>query len=159
MKKKMIPFLIVIIFLLTVGTLAHISFGKNSSNKSSGGIISTSPAENISEAEQTCTSGGTCNGTCSNTWTDVTGTTCSKGTFTLTKKSPDSASTNYCVPSSAKGNGDITDSRQIVQTYGVPTATQVGTCTCVSGEYCDERETENVSVNLAQVITFGVSKK
>lgn len=135
------------------------SYTGQSSFKSSGGKITVSPSTKYTSEETKCKSGGTCNGTCSNTWTDMTKATCGKGTFSMTaQKSPKSAESEYCVPNEAKGQGKISSGNLILDLYSEPTSTQIGTCTCIKGEYCDETEVEQVKIELAPIKIYGASK-
>jgi hypothetical protein len=129
-----------------------------SGKKFSGGMIISEPSEKVTKEKSTCESGGTCSGTCSNTWQDMTSASCGKKTFTLKVYSPKDASTEYCIPSSAKGNGIITSSKLIIDAYTQPKPTVIGTCTCVSGAYCSEVTVKTVSADLAQITLFGTSK-
>jgi hypothetical protein len=163
MLKNIIKSILIALLLVTSAQFYSIqnteaSSGISSSTKKfSGGKISSEPSKKITQKKRTCESGGTCNGTCSNTWKDLTKTTCGKGTFTLQVYSPKTAATEYCVPNSAKGNGTISSNKLIIDAYTQETSTKIGTCTCVSGEECEETTTETVSENLAQVTLFGVS--
>ena len=73
-------------------------------------------------------------------------------------KSPKSASSEYCAPASAKGVGEIKSGKSIISSYSSPKSTEIGFCTCISGEYCDETTVEYVNLDLAQVKTYGTSK-
>lgn len=156
----------VLIALLVIVVSAQISLIKRTEatngtssggRKFSGGMIIAEPSEKVSEEKSTCESGGTCHGTCSNTWTETTSATCGKGTFTMNVYSPKGAETDYCIPSSARGNGKIVSGRLIINAHTQPVNTQVGTCTCVSGTYCNQVTVESVSVDLAQITLFGTN--
>ena len=133
------------------------SDASSSSKIYSGGKITEEPSEKVSEQKEKCESAEICQGTCSNTWTDLTEMNCGKGTFTLNVYSPKGASTDYCVASSAKGNGKISPGKLIIDAYTQPEKTEIGLCTCVSGEYCEETTIETVYTNLARVTLFGTN--
>lgn len=147
-----------LLYFHTIDRTEAATTGGSSYRKFSGGKITKSPTEKIDEKKSTCESGGICNGTCSNTWADTSSAACGKGTFTLNVYSPKGAETNYCVPSTAKGNGKISSGKLIIDAYTQATPTQIGTCTCISAPpFCAEVTVEQVSVNLGQVTLFGTN--
>lgn len=157
MKNKFALLLIGSFLLLGWGLIAYAGTSSVSKNRYSGGTISSSPSEKVTAEKDICESGQTCHGE-TNWWRDSTSTSCGKGTFTLTKKTPKSAASDYCVPESAKNgkSSKISSGKSIVDAYSSPTATVIGTCYCLVG---DVVVTEEVSVELAQVLLFGTSKK
>ena len=160
MKNKTLGILILVLVMIisinfVYATTAEPKASTASSKKSFGGKISKSTSKDVTEKKSTCESGGTCSGMTSNTWTDMTSTTCGNGTFTLNFKSPKNAASEYCVPSSADGpGGKISVNKLILGLANRPKSTEIGICTCTSGEIVT---TETVYANLAEVTYYGVS--
>ena len=128
-----------------------------SGKKFSGGKITKSPSTEIDKARTSCEGGETCHGTCTNTWSDLSDTSCQKGTFSLNVYGPKSAAKEYCVPNSAKGNGKVSSGKYVLDTYDT-SSIKLGICTCTGGAYCAVTTVKTVNVDMANVSRYSTSK-
>ncbi len=158
-KNFILSSLLIAVFVILASTqIIHAQSSSSAGKKFSGGSITVKPAESYSKEKQTCESGGTCNGTCSNTWQNMADLTCPKGTFTLNVYSPKGADTEYCVPQSAEAYGSIDSGKLIVNAHTQAQSTQIGICTCISAPpKCVDVTTETVSVDLSHISIFGTN--
>lgn len=177
MRKIFVSLIVVLLFVVATSTQIIISTKKataqsagggsgggssSSAIKYSGGKISVSPATAYTTKESECKSMKPCKNACSATWVDTSKLACSGGTFSLSDITPKSASgtTEYCAETGARAfGGKIDSSKLILNRHKAPTATVVGTCTCmeIKGPDCIPNPV-TISTNLAHTDFYGVSK-